>query len=196
MVYELFSPKNSALLLIDYQVDTIFVVHSLPREEIKRNTLVLAKSAKALGMPIILTTSMEEQGQGKMMKELQEVIPEEFAGRIKRVGVVDCMDDPTVANVVQATGKKKLIMAGIPTEVSIVFPAMQAVRDGYEVQVVVDACGSSTKLDDKIAYRRMESAGVTLTSTKQIIAELAQNWMTEEGSKLIKILYVDILSKL
>jgi nicotinamidase-related amidase len=87
-------------------------------------------------------------------------------------------------------------MAGITTDVCIVYPAITAIEEGYQVQVVVDACGSPTALADQIALRRMENAGVTLTTTNQLIAELAQNWGSMHGSKLIGILFEDVLSKL
>jgi len=184
------------MLLIDHQDGTMNWVRSAPLPEIKRNTLVLAKAAKALKMPVVLTSSMEDQAQGPLMAELQEILPEVFAGRIKRLGVVDAMDDPNFVAAVQAAGRQNLIMAGITTDVCIVYPAMTAVRQGYAVQVVVDACGSPSKLADEVALRRMERAGVTLTSTNQLIAELGRNWTTEEGSKLIQILFTDIFSQL
>lgn len=193
---EMFSSKNAAMLLIDHQDGTMNWVRSAPLPEIKRNTLVLAKAAKALKMPVVLTSSMEDQAQGPLMAELQEILPEVFAGRIKRLGVVDAMDDPNFVAAVQAAGRQNLIMAGITTDVCIVYPAMTAVRQGYAVQVVVDACGSPSKLADEVALRRMERAGVTLTSTNQLIAELGRNWTTEEGSKLIQILFTDIFSQL
>jgi nicotinamidase-related amidase len=150
----------------------------------------------ALNMPVILTSSMEEQAQGPLMPELQEILPEAFAARVKRFGVVDAMDDENFAAAVKATGRRNLIMAGITTDVCIVYPAITAVQQGYSVQVVVDACGSPTKIADEVALRRMERAGVTLTSTNQLIAELAQKWTTVEGGKLIEILFNDVLSKL
>jgi nicotinamidase-related amidase len=106
------------------------------------------------------------------------------------------MTDQTFRAAVEAMQRKNLIMAGITTDVCIVYPAITAVEAGYQVQVVVDACGSPTKLGDEIALRRMEKAGVILTTTNQLIAELAQNWSTVNGSKLIAILFEDILSKL
>ena len=87
-------------------------------------------------------------------------------------------------------------MAGITTDVCVVFPAMTAVQQGYSVQVVVDACGSPSKIADDIALRRMEKAGVTLTSTNQVESELARKWTTLEGGKLIEILFKDVFSKL
>jgi nicotinamidase-related amidase len=196
MNFERFTSQNAAMLLIDHQVGTMSWVRSAPLEEIKRNTVVLAKAARALNMPVILTSSMEEQVQGPLMPEVQTILPEAFAVRIKRLGVVDAMDDENFAAAVRNTGRQNLIMAGITTDVCVVFPAMTAVQQGYSVQVVVDACGSPSKIADDIALRRMEKAGVTLTSTNQMIAELARKWTTLEGGKLIEILFKDILSKL
>jgi nicotinamidase-related amidase len=191
-----FNGVNAAMLLIDHQVGTMSWVRSAPLEEIKKYTVVLAKAARALNMPVILTSSLEEQAQGPLMPELQEILPEAFAARVKRFGVVDAMDDENFAAAVKATGRRNLIMAGITTDVCIVYPAITAVQQGYSVQVVVDACGSPTKIADEVALRRMERAGVTLTSTNQLIAELAQKWTTVEGGKLIEILFNDVLSKL
>lgn len=195
-MYEKFSSKSSAMLLIDYQEDKMRWVHSFPRGEIKRNVIVLAKAANILKIPIIITSSIEENVKDTLLKELQDIFLKKIEDCIKRDGMVDCMNDHRVAEAVRATGRKKLIIAGITTDISIVFPAIRAVQEGYEVQVVVDACGSPTRIADETAHRRIEAAGATLTSTNQIIAELAQNWSTEEGNKLRKILYADILSKL
>jgi len=193
---ERFNGLNAAMLLIDHQIGTMSWVRSAPLEEIKKNTVVLAKAARALNMPVILTSSMEEHVQGPLMPELQAILPEAFAARVKRVGVVDAMDDENFASAVRATGRKNLLMAGITTDVCVVYPAITAVQQGYSVQVVVDACGSPSKIADDIALRRMEKAGVTLTSTNQAIAELARKWTTPEGGKLIEILFKDVLSKL
>ena len=193
---ERFNGANAAMLLIDHQIGTMSWVRSAPLDEIKRNTLVLAKVARALNMPVILTSSMEDHVQGPLMLELQAILPEAFTARVKRVGVVDAMDDENFASAVRATGRKNLLMAGITTDVCVVFPAITAVQQGYSVQVVVDACGSPSKIADDVALRRMEKAGVTLTSTNQAIAELARKWTTPEGGKLIEILFKDVISKL
>ena len=96
----------------------------------------------------------------------------------------------------EATGKKKLIMAGLTNDVCIVYPAISAVQDGYEVQVVVDAGGSPTVLADETALRRMEKNGVTLTSTNQVMAELAVSWSYDFGRTIQTIMYEEIISKL
>jgi nicotinamidase-related amidase len=193
---DIFSGKNAAMLLIDHQVGTMGWVRSAELSAIEMNTVVLAKAAKAIGMPLILTSSQENQAQGLLFNELQKVAPEEYCSRIQRAGMVDCMMDKDFVTAVENTGRKKLIMAGITTDVCIVYPAITATENGYEVQVVVDASGSPTAIADQIALQRMEKAGVTLTTTNQLMAELAQDWSSEDGGKLIGILFEDILSKM
>ncbi len=192
---QVFSPQNSTMLLIDHQDGTMGWVHSAELSEIKMNTIALAKAAKAVGIPLVLTSSQEDQAQGLLFKELQEAIPDAYEKRVQRAGVVNCMDDNSFAEAVKTTNRKNLIMAGITTDVCIVYPAISALEDGYNVQVVVDACGSPTKTADEIALRRIERAGVTLTSTNQLIAELAQDWSSEDGQKLVTVLFEEILSK-
>lgn len=191
-----FTPENTAMLLIDHQVGTMGWVRSLELDEIKKNTVALARAAKETGMPLILTSSMEDQAQGPLFDELIKVVPEAYANRIQRAGVVDCMKDENFAAAVKATGRKNLILAGITTDVCVVYPAITAKDEGYNVQVVVDGSGSPSTLADETALRRMESHGITLTSTNQLIAELAQDWSSENGGKLIQVLFEEVLSKL
>ncbi len=185
---ERFSADNAALLLIDHQVGTMGWVKSISFEEMKRNALMLAQSARILKLPVVLTSSMEEYAQGPLLSELESILPAEFGCRIKRLGIVNAMDDEHFTAAVNATGRKKLIIAGVTNDVCTVYPALSLVRDGFEVQVVADAGGSPTKMADDIALRRMERGGVTLTSTNQLIAELAGSWATTEGGELIRVL--------
>ncbi|KJK14925.1 isochorismatase [Burkholderiaceae bacterium 16] len=186
MAFERFTGDNAALLLIDHQVGTMGWVHSIPFEEMKRNALMLAKTASILKMPVVLTSSMEEYAQGPLLSELETILPDEFAARIKRVGIVNAMDDENFAAAVAATGRQKLIIAGVTNDVCTVFPALSLVRDGYEVQVIADAGGSPSKIGDDMALRRMEKNGVTLSSTNQVIAELAGSWSTPEGMRIVQ----------
>ena len=196
MASETLTAENTAMLLIDHQIGTMGWVRSISFEEMKQNALVLAKSAKAIGMQVLLTSSQEDQAQGPLLEEFKTILPEEYESRIKRFGVVNSMDDPHYADAVKKLGRKNLIIAGVTNDVCTVFPAISTVRDGYSVQVVADAGGSPTKFADDIALRRMEANGVTITSTNQLVAEIAKDWTSADGSKLIQILYTDILSKL
>jgi len=188
MSNENFSAKNAAMLLIDHQIGTMGWAKSMPFEEMKRNALMLAKTAKILGISTVLTSSMEEYAQGPLLSELKDILPAEFAARIKRLGIVNAMDDENFAAAVKATRRKKLIIAGVTNDVCTVFPALSLLRDGYEVQVVADAGASPSKMADDIAIRRMDKAGVTVTSTNQLIAELAGSWATPEGGQLAQLL--------
>ncbi|UJB63452.1 isochorismatase family protein [Acidovorax sp. YS12] len=186
MTYERFTGENAVLLLIDHQTGTMGWAKSMPFEELKRNALMLAKTAKILKIPTVLTSSMEEYAQGPLLAELETILPAEFAARIKRLGIVNAMDDENFAAAVKATGRKKIIIAGVTNDVCTVYPALSLVSDGYEVQVVADAGASPTKFADEIALSRMEKNGVTLTSTNQVIAELTANWATPEGMQIVQ----------
>ncbi len=185
---ERFTAASAALLLIDHQVGTMGWVKSISFEEMKRNALMLAQAARILKLPVVLTSSMEEHAQGPLLSELESILPAESSARIKRFGVVNAMDDERFAAAVKATGRKKLIIAGVTNDVCTVYPALSLVRDGFEVQVVADAGGSPSKMADDIALRRMERAGVTLTTTNQLIAELAGSWTTPQGGQLVQVL--------
>ncbi|HFS6038452.1 TPA: isochorismatase family protein [Raoultella planticola] len=188
MSFEKFTSDNAAMLLIDHQVGTMGWAKSMAFDELKRNALMLAKSAAILDMPVILTSSMEEYAQGPLLAELKTILPEEFEARIKRMGIVNAMDDENFAAAVNATGRKKLIIAGVTNDVCTVYPALSLVAAGFDVQVVADAGASPTKMADDIALRRMDKNGITLTTTNQLIAELAGSWATPQGEKLVQVL--------
>jgi nicotinamidase-related amidase len=136
-VKNLFTPENAAMLLIDHQIGTMGWVRSAKLSDIEMNTVVLAKAAKATNMPLVLTSSMEDQAQGLLFDKPQKTVPEAYIQSGLRAGQVDCMMDDQFVKAVQATGRKKQIMAGITTDVCIVYPAITTVEEGYQVQVVV-----------------------------------------------------------
>ncbi|PRG10643.1 isochorismatase [Burkholderia ambifaria] len=190
MTFQRLTGASAALLLIDHQVGTMGWVTSTSFDEMKRNAIILAKAANILNIPTVLTSSMEEAAQGPLLSELEAILPDEFAARIKRAGIVNAMDDEAFAAAVKATGRTKFILAGVTNDVCTVYPALTLVGQGHEVQVVADAGGSPSKIADDIALRRMERAGVTLTSTNQLIAELAGSWSTPEGGQLVQALNI------
>ena len=161
-----------------------------------QNTRALARTAKETGMPLVLTSSMKIEFPGLLLDNLQVSAPEAYEQRVKRSGMVDCWEYEDYKQAVEATGRKKLIMAGLTHDVCIVYPAMSAVADGYEVQVVVDAVSSPTTLADETALRSMKKHGVTLTSTNQVMAESAVSWSYVFGKTIQTILYEEILAKL
>ena len=187
-----FTPDNSAIVLIDHQVGTLHFVHTMSPDESLRNAVMLAKAAKAYGMPVVLTTSMEDHIQGPTAPALQQALPEAYNDRVKRAGVVNAWADPTFSAAVRATGRKKLIMAAVTTDICLIFPAISAVQEGFDVLAVLDASGSSYEVQESLARQRMEHAGVILTTTNTAIAELVQDWSTPQGSELIQLLIATV----
>ena len=183
-----FTPNNAAMVLIDHQLGTMGWTHSHDINLVKANALKLARIAKALEMPVVLTASMEDQVQGPLMPELAEILPEAFARRVKRPGIVNAMHHEGFNKAVKSTGRKKMFVAGITTEICVVFPVLQMLDEGYEVQVSADASASWSKYGDDLALRRMEKAGAIITTVDQIISELAIDWTSPNGNKLRGIL--------
>jgi nicotinamidase-related amidase len=189
----IFTPQDSALLLIDHQVGTMQLVKNIPYEVVKQNAIALAKTAKILNIPVVLTSSQETNVQGSLLPELKEILPAAFEARVQRAGIVNAWNDPNFSAAVAATGKKNLIMAGVTTSVCLVYPALSAIAAGHTVQAVMDASGSPSELAEEVSRRRMENAGTILTATDSVIAELAQDWSTHAGSQLIQVLFQHVL---
>ncbi|WP_415326860.1 isochorismatase family protein [Chryseobacterium sp. MMS23-Vi53] len=183
-----FNPENAAILLIDHQVGTMAWTHSHDINLVKQNAIKLAKIAKALNLPVILTSSMEDQVQGPLIPELQEILPEAYEARIKRPGIVNAMHHQGFNEAVKALGRKKLFVAGVTTEICVTFPVLQMLDEGYEVQVSADASASYTQYGDNLALERMRQAGAIITTVDQIISELAIDWTSPNGQKLVGIL--------
>ncbi|MBO0782001.1 MAG: isochorismatase family protein [Ktedonobacteraceae bacterium] len=193
-----FTPQDSVMLLIDYQTGTIGFARSNSRNRMVHNARALARVAKTLQMPVVLTTSLENQIQGPLLPDIQELLPEASEVRIKRIGVTNAWMDPDFRNAVlqAAGGRKNIIMAGLTNDVCIVYPSITMAQEGFNVQVVQDAGGSVNKLSEEAACRRWESYGVVSTSTNQLIAELAADWESEVGSRLVPIMVEEVVAHL
>jgi nicotinamidase-related amidase len=185
-----FTPADAAMVLIDHQVGTNTWASTTPLALLQRNVIILARFAAGTGMPVVLTSSQETNVnvQGPLMPELAEMLPAAFAARIRRQGVVNAWEDPDFAGAVRATGRRNLVMAGVTTDVCMVGPAISAVEEAFDVQVVCDACGSSNQIAEEMSWRRMERAGVRLTSTNAIVAELVGNWASPAGAVAFPLL--------
>lgn len=190
-----FKKEDTVMLLIDHQVGTINFAANRPKDMIINRAATLAKIAKALDIPVVLTTSQEDQMQGPTIPELQKILPDEYANRIKRTGVTNAWDDPNYKKAVlkAANGRKNVIMAGLTNDVCIVYPSVSMVEEGYDVQVVIDAGGSPTQIADDTAQKTWEKAGVRTTAINQLVAELTASWGTADGLKLVKILGEDVI---
>jgi len=141
-----FTPRNTALLLIDHQVGTMQLIRNIDRNLAAKQAVDLAKMAKILGIPTILTASQEDRAQDPLLPELSSILPDAYAARIKRPGVVNAWAYPAFKAAVVATGKKNLIMAGVTTDVCLIFPAIDAAKEGFGVQAVIDTSGWQEQL--------------------------------------------------
>lgn len=183
-----FSPDTAALLLIDYQVGTLQLARTTPSDVALRNAITLARAALAFDMPIVVTSSQEDRIQGRIHQDLQRVVPDAHEHRIQRVGIVDAWKDPAFKEAVERTGRRQLIIGAITTDICLVFPSISAAEDGFEVQAVLDACGSPFEINETISRRRLELAGIGLTVTTTMVAELVQDWRTEQGQQLVPLI--------
>jgi nicotinamidase-related amidase len=188
-----FRPEDTALVLIDHQIGTMQLIKNLPLERVKRNSLALAKAASILKMPVVLTSSQEQRVQGPLLPELEALQPSAFKARIQREGLVNAWANARFRQAVRDTRRRNLVMAGVTTDVCLVFPAIDAVLEGFNVQAVMDASGSPFELSESLAQLRMHDQGVVLTATNTVIAELAQDWSTAQGQQLIQLLFTDVL---
>jgi nicotinamidase-related amidase len=183
-----FAIKDTAFILIDHQLGTTSWIGSMDQAELKKNAVTLAKFAKVTGIPVVLTSSQETNVQGLLLPELAEAQPEAYEARVKRQGIVNAWDDPAFAAACRATGKRHFVLAGATTDVCVVPPATSAVLEGYNVKVVLDACGSPTEMADKVAWLRLEAAGAQLITTNAILSELVGDWASPEGQAAFHLL--------
>jgi nicotinamidase-related amidase len=161
----------------------------------ERNALARAKIAKILDMPVVLTSSREDQFQGPLLPELADIVPDAFAARIKRTGIVNAWSDKNFLAAVEKTGRKNLVMAGVTTDICLVFPAIDAVRAGFKVQAVIDAGGSPFELSEEMARRRMQAEGVVMTATNTVVAELTADWSSPVAPRVLDVLLTDVMGE-
>ncbi len=151
----LLTPHNSALILIDHQPFQFANVRNIDPTLVLNNTIGLAKGAKAFGVPTILTTVVQDRG-GFLPKELQNVFPDQKP--IDRT-TINTWEDPRVVKVVEKTGRKKLVIAALWTEVCLAMPVIHALGEGYDVFAVTDASGGVSVEAHERAIQRMVQAG-------------------------------------
>lgn len=171
----LLTPEESVLLLIDHQPYQFANLHSHEPTMIINNVIGLAKGAKAFGVPTILTTVLEERG-GLLIKGLQDVFPDQKP--INRT-LINTWEDKSVVDVVEKTGRKKLIVAALWTEICLAMPVIQALGEGYEVYIVTDASGGVTPESHDMAVRRMVQAGAVPMTWMAVLSEWQRDWARE-----------------
>jgi nicotinamidase-related amidase len=174
----LLTPKNAALLVIDYQPNQVSSIASMDHLTLVANIVAVAKVAKLFGLPIVLSTvNVKNLGNPPTIHQLAEVL----AGieELDRT-TINAWEDEEFVTAVKATGRKKLIMAALWTEACLTFPALDALREGYEVYPVVDAVGGTSVEAHRAGLERIVQAGAQPTSVVQLMCELQRDWARTE----------------
>lgn len=175
---DLLTPQNAALVIIDFQPVQVASIVSIERRELIANVVAVAKAAKLYGLPVVLSTVNVATGRNTpTIHQLQEVL--EGVKAIDRTSINAWEDDDFVA-AVKATGRGKLIMVALWTEVCLAFPALDALREGYDVYPVVDAVGGTSVLAHQAGLERIIQAGARPTTWIQLACELQRNWNRAE----------------
>ncbi|TDV49614.1 nicotinamidase-related amidase [Pseudomonas helmanticensis] len=171
---QLLTPENSALIVIDYQPVQVSSIRSMPRDELVFNITSVAKAAVNYNLPIIHSTVNVATGRNKPpIQELQAVL-----GHLPTYDrtSINSWEDTEFKQAVKALGRKKLIMTALWTEACLTFPVLDAIQEGYEVYVPIDAVGGTSLAAHEAALRRMEQAGAKLISRVQMYCELQRDW--------------------
>jgi nicotinamidase-related amidase len=172
-VYDQLTPENSVLLLIDFQPQYAFSTRSLPIDSIVNNAQALAKSARVFNVPTVITTITAKSFAGPLLADLQAVNPE--LKPLDRT-VINAWADSRVRNAMTATGRKKLVIAGLRTDNCVMLPALAALKEGYEVYVVADASGDYDAMSQQLAMERLVQAGAVPTTWLPVMLEWQADW--------------------
>lgn len=172
----LLTPGNCALLLIDHQPFQLSGVGSHDPQTVVNNTVGLAKTARIFGVPTMFSTVLAGGG-GALHPSVQEVFPD--LKPIDRTWI-NAWQDPRVVEWVEQTGRKKIVIAGLFTEICLAMPAIQALDEGYEVYIVTDASGGVSLEAHQVAVQRMVQAGAVPITWNVVAAELQRDWARDE----------------
>jgi nicotinamidase-related amidase len=172
--------QNAVLLLVDQQHGLLERAHEA--EETKRNLIALARSARLLGIPAVLSTALADGPNGPQLAELTETFPDQDI--IDRT-LINAWDEPRVRRAIDDTGRANVIIAGTGLDVCAQLPALAAVADGYCPYVVVDACGRFEAAPSVATVSRLTQAGVALVNTRVLVLEL----LADNAHPLAKEIY-------
>ena len=179
-------PEDSVILLIDHQSGLFNTVRDVPVNDLRHYVTAIAKVASLLNIPVITTASVPDGPNGPLIPEVHKHAP--HAVYVPRTGQINTWDNPLFVDEIKKTGRKTLIIAGTLTSVCMAFPAVSAIKEGYNVYCVVDASGNWSKMATDVTIARVAQAGAIPTDTFAIVAELMRTWNRAEGSKFGEIL--------
>jgi nicotinamidase-related amidase len=184
----LLAPGNSALIIIDYQPIQVSSVASMGRRALVENIVAVARAAQLFHVPVVLSTVNVKTGRNQpTIHQLTDVLPSvESSDRTS----INAWEDAEFLQAVKATGRRKLVMAALWTEACLTYPALDALREGYQVYPVVDAVGGTSLEAHRAALERITQAGASPVSWVQLLCEWQRDWnRTETAAKFADILF-------
>lgn len=181
----LIDPSDTVILLLDHQSGLFQTVKDISVVELRANTVMLAKLATLLKIPVITTASEPNGPNGPLMPEIHQFAP--HAVFVPRKGEVSAWDNQDFVNTVKGTGRKTLIMAGVWTSVCVMFPALDAKASGYKVYAVMDASGDPSEMASRTTLARFAQAGVVPTTANAVLCEIHRTWNRPEAAELAKL---------
>jgi len=173
----LLTPDNCVVALIDHQPQMMFGVAGVDRQSIINNTVALAKATRVFDVPVVLTTVETKSFSGNLWPQIRAVFPEQPA--IER-SFMNPWDDKNFVAAIKATGRKKLVFAGLWTETCVALPTVQALHDGYEVYIAEDCCGDVSQLAHDNAMKRLIQAGAKPVTSLSVLLELQRDWAEKD----------------
>jgi len=182
----LLTGDNHALLLIDHQYLQLLAVRSHSNDTVVNNTVMLAKGAKIFGVPTLFTTAFAERQE--LIQEIRAVHPDQTP--IDRTGL-NSWDDERVRAWVKDSGKTRLVMAGLWTEVCLTMPVLSAIAEGHEVYIVTDASGGGSNEGHERAVQRMIQAGARPLTVASYVSELQRDWGRTETAEAVASLFAE-----
>ena len=189
----LITPQNAALLLIDYQPSQLAAVRSMDRDLLSKNAVSTVRTSKAFGVPVVHSTVNVAAGQGPTLPELAGLLAEDKP--LDRT-TVNSWEDVEFLQAVRATGRRKLVICALWTEVCMAFTALDALHDGYEVYPVVDAIAGTSPEAHRAGLERVTQAGGQPVSWVSLACELQRDWARiETVPAIVDIVLTDRLTK-
>lgn len=180
---------NSIVLLVDHQIGLLAGMRDTTSlAELKSNVVGLARVAKALGLPVLITSSNAQWQNGDNLPEIKEIFADQPIYR--RTGIINCYEDPSfrkaLEDLVEKTGRRHIIIAGVTIGTCCALPTLAMLNDGYQVYPVVDACGAWNRYEADAAMSRMASAGAELVTTFALACELQADWKRPSASAMLE----------
>jgi len=189
----LLTPENAAFLFIDYQPSQLAAVRSMDHELLLKNAVSTVRTIKTFGVPVVHSTVNVASGQGPTLPELAGLLTEDKP--LDRT-TVNSWEDIEFVQAVHATGRRKLILCALWTEICMAFTALDALREGYEVYPVVDAIGGTSPEAHRAGLDRVIQAGGQPVSWVSLAVELQRDWARQDTvAAIIEIVLTDRLLK-